>query len=141
MDYFPFNEGEQWGYIGREWDVLIPPIFEEADYFSDGLAAVLKNGLWGYIDMGGNVIIDYQFQSAERFVEGKAWVMAEEKFTLLNKKGTCSTSFQKVLRIISMVFPQTCIDLAEKISLVSLALTENCVSMLCMTKQVHSLMG
>ncbi|WP_339323109.1 WG repeat-containing protein [Paenibacillus sp. FSL W8-0194] len=87
MDYFPFNEGEQWGYIGREWDVLIPPIFEEADYFSDGLAAVLKNGLWGYIDMGGNVIIDYQFQSAERFVEGKAWVMAEEKFTLLNKKG------------------------------------------------------
>lgn len=52
----------------------IKPQYEEALLFSEGLAAVKKNGKWGYIDETGKVVIPFQYDQAYTFNEGKAVV-------------------------------------------------------------------
>ena len=52
----------------------IAPQYEDAREFSEGLAAVKKNGKWGYIDEENKVVIDFQYDYAWDFNEGKAVV-------------------------------------------------------------------
>ena len=60
--------------------------------FSEGLAAVQKDGKWGYIDTKGRLVIDYQFDSAAYFSEGLAFV---EK----NNKGYIDTNGKMVINL------------------------------------------
>ena len=53
-------------------EVIIAPQYEDAQRFSDGFAAVKKNGKWGYIDEEGNVVVDFQYDWAGIFNEGVA---------------------------------------------------------------------
>ena len=53
---------------------VIPPQFDGARTFSEGLAAVKKNGKWGYIDTEGKTVIGFQYDAAYSFSEGKALV-------------------------------------------------------------------
>jgi hypothetical protein len=53
---------DKYGYINTKGEVVINPQFEAACSFSDGAAAVLKDGKWGYIDTSGNFIISPQFE-------------------------------------------------------------------------------
>jgi hypothetical protein len=78
----------QHGYIDSTGQVVIPPQFEEAEDFSEGLAAV-KISTWregynttkdryGYIDKTGRMVIPARFYVAGRFSEGLANVCEEE---------------------------------------------------------------
>lgn len=60
------------GFIDRDGKIVIEPTFEKAYPFTDGLAAVQKQGAWGYIDTKGRVIIEPQFVSVGLFSEGLA---------------------------------------------------------------------
>jgi hypothetical protein len=53
---------------------VIPPQFDAADSFSQGLARVQKDNKWGYIDQTGKFVISPQFDQAESFAEGLALV-------------------------------------------------------------------
>jgi uncharacterized lipoprotein YddW (UPF0748 family) len=55
--------------------VVIAPQFEEADFFSEGLARVKTGEKWGYIDDKGNFIIQPQIDEANSFSEGVALVI------------------------------------------------------------------
>lgn len=59
---------------GLSYEVIIDPQYEDADSFSQDLAAVKKDGKWGYIDMEGNTVIPFQFDYAFSFSEGLAVV-------------------------------------------------------------------
>jgi len=48
--------------------------YEDAQFFSEGLAAVKKNGKWGYIDKDNNVVIPFAYDVANIFSEGYAVV-------------------------------------------------------------------
>lgn len=48
--------------------------FPDANDFSEGLAAVEKEGGWGFIDKNGSLRIDFQYEDAGNFREGKAAV-------------------------------------------------------------------
>ena len=48
--------------------------YDEARGFSEGLAAVCKQGLWGYIDREGKLVIPCQFKKAGSFSDGYAVV-------------------------------------------------------------------
>jgi len=48
--------------------------YENAYGFSEGFAAVCKDGKWGYIDKSGNLMIDYLFEKALPIHDGCAWV-------------------------------------------------------------------
>lgn len=54
--------------------IELPCRYEESQAFSEGLAAVCKNGKWGYIDSTGALVIDPQYQEANPFSEGYAIV-------------------------------------------------------------------
>jgi hypothetical protein len=53
---------------------IISPQYEDAQAFSEELAAVQKDGKWGYLDPQGQVVIDFQFDIANPFSEGRAIV-------------------------------------------------------------------
>lgn len=52
----------------------IAPQYDNAQYFSEGLAAVRKNGKWGYIDTAGKTVIPFEYDIAYAFNEGYAVV-------------------------------------------------------------------
>ncbi len=93
------------GLIGYKFDLLssntlkITPEFAEAvqkydriDAFSEGMAAVRRDGKWGYINLKGEEVIPCQFSDAfpvGQFSEGLACVVddrASEDESLINKR-------------------------------------------------------
>jgi len=68
-------------------EMIIPAAFEEADPFSEELAAMRVKDKWGYIDKDGKFIIEPQFSFALRFMEGKALVRKGESLHYINKDG------------------------------------------------------
>lgn len=55
------NKAGKWVFLSPTGEEKNLGDFQEAESFSNGLAAVKNNGLWGYIDLEGNLVIDYQF--------------------------------------------------------------------------------
>ena len=76
------------GYIDNVGRVIVEPIFgHKTQNFSDGLAAVNKNGKYGYINKTGQFTIEPQFESAGSFKNGVANVKKDGKFGLIDKSG------------------------------------------------------
>ena len=75
------------------YSVMITPQYEDADSFSEGLAAVKKDGKWGYIDETGKTVIPFEYDYAFPFSEGLAVVAKygtshlDEKYTEHNIAG------------------------------------------------------
>lgn len=56
---------------------VIAPQYQDARQFSEGLAAVKKDGKWGYIDTEGNTVIPFRFDDAGSFNDGYAVVCTQ----------------------------------------------------------------
>ena len=56
------------------YEQIIAPQYEDAGRFSEGLAAVKRNGKWGYIDDANNTVIDFVYDWVNPFWEGYAVV-------------------------------------------------------------------
>ena len=74
-----FLNGTKFGFIDRKGKIVVPPIYDNAGNFSEGMAAVnvgadlsAEGGKWGYIDKTGKVVIDFKFIRAEPFYNGIA---------------------------------------------------------------------
>ena len=69
-------EGQRVGFVDRQGHVVIEPVYNSADDFSEGLAAVSQpgTGVYGYIDACGRVVIPFQFEQAREFHDGLAAV-------------------------------------------------------------------
>ncbi len=76
-----------WGFINIKGEWIIDATYEEAFYFSEGLAAVRYVGHWGYIDRHSQWIIKPTFTDAKPFGEGLACVMQDNKWGFIDKKG------------------------------------------------------
>jgi hypothetical protein len=67
---------EKHGYIDGIGKIVIDLSFDQAFYFSQGLAPVrigdVLTGKWGFIDKSGHFVINPQFDYAEPFSEGLA---------------------------------------------------------------------
>jgi len=107
---FPGNGGwmpQRWGYIDQEGRMAIPPKFQHAEDFSEGLAAVnigscrderaddldgppmydtkgrcrvhpiTSDGKWGFIDQQGKLVIPAEYIRVSKFSEGLALVAKE----------------------------------------------------------------
>lgn len=94
-EVYPFNDGMaiivdvegQYGFIDKSGTVIVIPQFNDAENFSEGLAAVENNGNWGYIDKKGNMVINMQFDAAFNFNDGIAAVVSGSQCGLIDKKG------------------------------------------------------
>lgn len=59
---------------------IIPPEFDAADIFVEGLARVKKYDKWGYIDQNGKFVIPPKFDEANSFSQG--WALVRENTKL-----------------------------------------------------------
>lgn len=65
-----FRQGELWGFVSTEGDVLVEPKYPKARSYSNGYAAVAdKNGLWGFIDERGWLAVEYGFRDVMYFTD------------------------------------------------------------------------
>lgn len=89
------SEGKRGYYNSFSGEIAVPAQYHRAWVFSDGLAAVQKNGNIGFIDHKGNVVIDFQFPfhgnplSSFLFRNGVCVVANEDgKCGVIDKTGT-----------------------------------------------------
>lgn len=79
----PVKVKEKWGYANKKGKLMIPPQFDIALPFNDGLARVgladkesskdkTLNYKWGYIDESGHVVVELQYSALRDFSEGLA---------------------------------------------------------------------
>lgn len=90
------HDERKFGFINRSGELVIPPRFDEARSFSEGLAAVCivgkdKTGWpqrrWGAIDHGGKLVVPAEYKTVWSFREGMAKVVNEEGNGFVNLAG------------------------------------------------------
>ncbi|HZV68139.1 MAG TPA: WG repeat-containing protein [Saprospiraceae bacterium] len=64
----------KWGFISKEGKMTVKPVYDGVGMFSEGLAAVNKNGLWGFINQDGEIVVTPTYKSVWAFHERKARV-------------------------------------------------------------------
>jgi hypothetical protein len=84
---FPFEFYEKSGFINVSGEIVVQPIYEEADMFYEGLAKVRLNGYFGFVDATGKLIIPNIYEMVERFHNGTAVVYKNGKSFCINTKG------------------------------------------------------
>jgi hypothetical protein len=67
--------------------MVIQPIYDFADDFTDGLARVQRNGKYGYINPKGEAAIPLVYDDARNFSEGLASVKQNGKWGFIDPKG------------------------------------------------------
>ncbi len=87
----PFPRKGKYGYRDRSGEFVIPPQFDYAGEFSEGLAVVglgrFPATKWGYINLQGQVVIPAQFDGAHDFAEGMAAVSVGGKLGYIDRAG------------------------------------------------------
>jgi hypothetical protein len=68
------QDGGLLGYADAEGRIVIPPQYEDARPFYEGLAAVKKDGKYGYIDEAGKTVLPFGYVEALDFHNGWAFV-------------------------------------------------------------------
>lgn len=66
------GEDYSYGFLNRRGELVIETQFDEAYWFSEGLAAVRRDGLWGFVDHEGRLAIGRRFARVGPFREGLA---------------------------------------------------------------------
>jgi hypothetical protein len=96
LDARDFSEGvvailnkDQWGYMDKEGNTVIPFKYESASDFSNALATVSKDYKYGAIDHSGKTAIDFKYNHLGEFKDGLAnFTPADsEKNGFINSKG------------------------------------------------------
>lgn len=70
LSLIPYRQGELWGYASPDKQILIKPQFQDAAWFSEGMAAVKKGNKWGYINRSGKLITPAKYTVAKPFRKG-----------------------------------------------------------------------
>jgi hypothetical protein len=90
------QQGGKWGYVDPVGTFVIPPRFDSADPFSEGVAAVELNKRFGYIGTDGHFVIQPKYFRAGPFTEGFAWVCTKKPWAPL---GTGEAGFAVFARV------------------------------------------
>lgn len=67
------------GYVNTDTVLVIPPAYDFAGNFCEGLAAVAQNEKWGFIDRKGHIVVPPQYIGVGDFSEGLAIFMNDEE--------------------------------------------------------------
>lgn len=87
INLLPYKLNNFFGYMDDNGMPLIPPSFDFAGLFSNGLAVVSKADKYGFIDKNKELVIDYLFDDASDFDQGRAIVEIDGLFGLIDRSG------------------------------------------------------
>ena len=83
-----FNVDGKYGFkLKSSGEIVIPPKYDLAGSFSEGLAAVKLNGKYGFIDKTGKEVIPLKYDGAYSFRKGLAKVKLNGKWIKIDKNG------------------------------------------------------
>lgn len=96
--------GSKWGYINENYSLEIALAYDGAMDFSQGIAAVKKDGKWGYINEIGASVLGFEYESVSEcdllgrdiafsFENGLAPVRKNGKYGIINLNGDTVVSF------------------------------------------------
>lgn len=88
-----FYHPDNFSYIDKTGNIVIPGPFMEAQPFKGGLAAIMKNGKWGYIDKSGKEVVPCQYDWAGDFKSTLAPVEKNELVGYIDKTGKVVIDF------------------------------------------------
>jgi len=85
---FPvINHREEFGFMDEEGNLIVDFAYEEVNEFSEGLAAVSKNGKYGVITTSGEVAVDFVYELISDYQLGHAIVKDNGKYGLIDRNG------------------------------------------------------
>ncbi|MCL1923211.1 MAG: WG repeat-containing protein [Propionibacteriaceae bacterium] len=68
-------------------EVALPPTYEDANAFSEGLVWVMMHGKWGAVDKDFNQVIDFLYDDVLDFSQGRAGVSVQGKWGFVDNTG------------------------------------------------------
>ena len=74
-------------YIDTEGNEIFQCQYEDAKGFSEGLAAVKKDGKYGFVNVQGDIVIPFDYSEANCFGDGLANVCKDGRYCYINKDG------------------------------------------------------
>ncbi len=84
---YPIGENDNWGFANSEGETVIKPIYEQVDFFRNGLASVKRNGKFGFIKKDGSWHIKAKYDSSTSFYSNCASVSTEANSFYINRQG------------------------------------------------------
>lgn len=84
----------KWGYVDQFRKERIQHIYDWADEFFDGYAAVCKGHTYGFIDSNGTEVIPFVYDGTLSFIDGLAPVFNGEKWGFIDENGTMKIPFK-----------------------------------------------
>jgi hypothetical protein len=87
-----FWQGMKWGFVNADGEVVIPLIYERAEPFREGLAAVARLDdwgfeEWGFINTSGETVIPFNYEQVVSFRDGIARVTINDESVYINASG------------------------------------------------------
>ena len=96
------KQGDKVGFVDEHGQFKIKPVFDDALFFSGGMAAVRIKDKWGFIDTNGKLVIDAKFENAYFFIDGVAIAELQTLgYVLIDKSGNVLASDLESLQPIS----------------------------------------
>ena len=82
------KKNNKYGFIDKSGHLAIPPVYDFAKSFREGVAAVIKNDKYGFIDKSGKVVISFTYDGCDGFFDnGLAKVRINDKWGYINCGG------------------------------------------------------
>lgn len=83
--YYPYSDGQKWGLVNNNVDVLIAPQYDASFKFgSNKLAIAQKNSKYGAIDLAGNVRVPFLYEELEALTEENGSGKLKGQYALVN---------------------------------------------------------
>jgi hypothetical protein len=87
LQLLPFNDKGLYGFMDYAGNVYIEPQYEQAAFFNEGLALVMKGDKYGFIDKGNKLVVPFDYTSATDFENGRSVVELDGKFGMIDRSG------------------------------------------------------
>lgn len=87
IKYFQIEKNGKTGFRDLEGKIVIEPIYDMAEMFSEGFSAVRIGDKWGLIDEAGKYSIEPKFQFLGSVHNGLACYRANDKYGFVDIKG------------------------------------------------------
>jgi hypothetical protein len=110
IDYslIPYRSGDKWGYADPDRKIVIAPKYADAQWFSEGYAAVKVGSKWGYINKAGKMVIPARYTVAKSFRKG--YVPRANKAggdsILFAGASTTANGYEKCITTRGVILPQ-----------------------------------
>ena len=88
--------GGVWGYMDHSGKIIIASQYESVRNFSEGIAAIKKDGKWGFIDKDNTTIVPCEYDEVTaNYTDGKGELKKGNTLYLFDNKGNLINIYEE----------------------------------------------